>query len=424
MAQPFPDPESSSLLRHLETLYPLACLLRGPDEADELLIQVYERAAAEPPSPNRPDNLRVWLIGLLFEIGSGPSHSPSDSAVAPEMASDTSDSLRREVARDLVRDALPAALAACSSQERFLLALDAMGEDEGADRDVPTTALPSTSADIQELRSDARVALRTHLQDVLSGPEWTVVEKALPEEALREMIRDALMDRFSHAPDTLRVRIQATLQGARDTHEQSVGEDPPRANESSSFFSRLPWGVGTGLVLSLLALGLVIASLIGISHLSPSTPSPSEAGPGIVDFSAQQAASVSSVYETRRPDDAEAYVESTLNRQVTVPTIEGTRLQGVGQVRVADTAKAPVLLYVDTDDSSRAAIFAYNYALVDQWDGGVTLDPPLREKLARSKRLVGSPDSLQRGLLWRHRDDIFVGVALDGFERLRQRLRP
>ena len=50
---PSTDASSSSLVQHLESLYPLARMLVGTDEARSLIRQVYENAAAAPP-PNVP----------------------------------------------------------------------------------------------------------------------------------------------------------------------------------------------------------------------------------------------------------------------------------------------------------------------------------------------------------------------------------
>ncbi|MFB6229930.1 MAG: hypothetical protein ABEL04_02140 [Salinibacter sp.] len=425
MAQSSSGSEGSSLLEHLETLYPLACLLNGPDGADELLLRVYERAADPSPS-DRPDDLRRWLLGLLFEVGAERSSSPDGTASFPESAPGPSAPFRREVARDLARDALPAALAACSAQERFLLALDVIENGEDLASDAPVPVPPSTSVDLQTLRSEARAALRTHLRDVLSGPERTVVEEGLPEEALHGMIRDVLVDRFPHAPDSLRVRVRATLQEARNSTEQPAEASSSHADESSSsFLSTMSLGAGVGLLLGLLALGLVAISLVGVPFVSQSASSSSESELGLVSFSARQAESVSPALTTSSPAEARAYVESTWNRRVSVPTVRGARLRGVGQFRVADTITAPVFLYADTDDSTRAAIFAYSYALIDQMKDQVTLDTALRKKLARSKHLVAASDSVQEGILWRLRDDVFVAVApSDRPEQLRARVRP
>jgi len=428
MAQSSSGSEESSLLEHLETLYPLACLLGGPDGADELLLRVYERAADRPPSdrPDDPDDLRRWLLGLLFEVGAERSSSPDDTTSSPESAPAPSVPFRREVARDLVRDALPAALAACSAQERFLLALDVIEDGKDLAFDAPVPVFPSTSVDLQTRRSEARAVLRTHLRDMLSGPERTVVEEGLPEEALQEMIRDVLVDRFPHAPDSLRVRVRATLHEARDSAERPAEASSSRADESSSsFLSTTSLGAGVGLLLGLLALGLVAISLVGVPFVPQSASSSSESELGLVAFSARQAESISPALTTSSPAEARAYVESTWNRRVSVPTVRGARLQGVGQLHMADTASAPVFLYADTDDSTQAAIFAYSYALIDRMKDQVTLDAALREELARSKHLVAASDSMQEGILWRLQDDVFVAVApSDRAEQLRARVRP
>lgn len=427
MAHSSSGPDASSLFGHLETLYPLAHLLAGPDEAPALLHRVFERAGTTRPA-DRPDDLEGWLLRLLLDEHEADALTADEEERSPESTPDAPDALWQEVAQQVAEDALPTALATCSVQEQSLLALDVFsGADDRRDATL-ATAFDTTASEAQELQSKAWAALRDHLREVLSAPERTLVDEALPDETLREAVRDELANRFPRVPPSLRAQIRATLQTASPTEESPSREETFRPDETTLLLDRLPSALrGRSLLLGLAVLVLVIAGGIGVSYLTQPASTPSPSRPSLVAFSAQRADSVQPALTTHSASEAKAYVASTWNRRVAVPSIGGIQLRGVGRLRVENGVEIPTFLYADPDDTSRVAIFAYSYALLDRMEAQATLGTRLREELAHSKHLVTHQNSMQGGILWRHQDDIFVAVtptAPPESLRLRDRIRP
>lgn len=416
MALPSSSSDTPSLLRYLKTLYPLACLRVGPEEAPTLLHRVYEQAAEHSPA-ERPDDLKGWLLTLLRENSEDPSLSAgeplAEKAVAVPGADEPApDPLRRDVAKQRLEDALPVALAACSPQERFRVAVDAFTREP-------------TSANIDV--SDAHVALRRKLRGVLSEPEYALVDEAVSDATLRDAVREWVATRFSPVPDSLRSRVRALLETTHSSEDAPADEDDPSSTRgSSSLLDRLPARPRPRALLFTLLIGLlVVAGGIGVAYLMQPSSAPSPSSTSLVAFSAEQARTVSPELKTNDRSEAEAYVESTWNRQIQPPDIKGARLQGVGRVRTNGNAEIPVLLYADIGDSTRIATFAYSYALVDQIEATATLDARVRRELARRNHLVADTEASTGGLLWRDRDDIFVVVAPSTpADSLRTRLQP
>lgn len=401
--------QPSSPLEHLDTLYPLACTLVGPEAAPRLLVRMVEQAAGD--SPEQPGDLDEWLrILLRVSIDEGASlHSSSSSEGEP------SDPLRRDAAEQIVEETLPVALAACAPEERFLLALEGLEE-------LPDDARASRLGEpLDTTPSEARASLRAAFKALLSETEFTLVEETLSAEFLRDALDDVLATRFSTIPASLRARLQSTLQTTETTEDDSA-----RAQESNALLDRLPPRPTSRSLLFLLLIGaLVLAGGTGLwyfFHL-PASPSPSSSSQSLGAFSAQHADAVTPEYETSRRSDAESFVDSTWNRRVTVPSFGGAALQGVGRVRTNGAVDIPVYLY--TADTATIATFAYSYAVVDQLEDEATLSTPLRTALAEGHRPVTDEEESGKALLWRDRDDIFVAVSPSlPADSLRTRLQP
>ena len=423
LASTSPDPPSS--LKHLETLYPLACIRVGEEAAASLLLRVYEQATEAPPD-EQPEALDDWLAVLLEEApDEGPQTSPP---TAPGAAPPPADGLRREIAERLVQNTLPVVLATCSATERFVLAL-------GATR----TADPSDPGDLpdrlgEDVSTEPSVLLREQLAAVLSAPEAALIDETLSDAELREALRDTLQDRFAPVPSSLRARLRATLRSSSPSPEASEAASDPSSDpapDSSADTTHgqsnwLPdWPQPRTLLFVLLLGGLVLAGGLGVSYLTNrSSPPSSASAPSLVAFSAGQAGAVTTELTTTQPAEVEAYLDSTRDRHVRLPTIDGARLQGVGHLQTGDSSEIPVVLYTD-DDGARIAAFVYSYALVDQLDDATTLDAQIRAQLAQRDRLVADDPSSGAGLLWRDRANIFVVVspALSP-DTLRARVQP
>jgi hypothetical protein len=124
----------------------------------------------------------------------------------------------------------------------------------------------------------------------------------------------------------------------------------------------------------------------------------------------------------RSPDAADTYVRRVWNRRLSVPSIPDASLQGISDASWGD-ASVPALLYSDTRTDQRMALYAFNYALLDQLDSLAVLTQEVRTHLASANAPLVRQQSGQSVAVWRQRDDIYVLVApgLDA-DALRSRL--
>jgi hypothetical protein len=392
-----------SLLDHLDTLYPLACMLAGRDAAPDLLQRTAEEASRRPVSEH-PSSVEDWMRSLVRTY---ERNSSSTGDEPPVSSSTVPDSMHTEAARQVLREALPTALAACSPQERFLLALDLLGT-----ADVPTDSFLSS---LQP--SEAHAALRTEIRDLLSDRETALIEESLPDDALRKTTEELLSERYASVPSPLRTRLQATLETASPPTDTTDTEPGP------SLLDRLPSRPTPRGLLFLFFVGvLVLGGGIAASYLFPAASTTSSSALSLTAFSAQHSRAVTPELNTRSRAKAEAYVDSVWNRRLAVPSIDGVPLRGVGRLRVGDGADIPALLY--GSEGAQITTFAYNYAIVQQIENEVSLSANVRRALAEKRAVVAEPAVSDPVLLWRHRDDIFVAVAPKmSADSLRARLR-
>jgi len=389
MALASTSPDLPASLNDLDTLYPLACMLVGPEAAPALLVRVYERGAETPPA-ERPETLDDWLPLLLREAA-GEART-SDASADRDAIAASSDSLRREVAEHLLQKTVPVALATCSATERFFLSLNALGVAESISYTRLADAVEGSPP------PDSATLLRHKLRGVLSPPEADLLESALSDEDLQDAVRDYLRDRFAPVPSSLRAHLRSTVKTASPPSSGDTSSPPASsvtADESSErLLDRLPSRPRPRTLLIVLVLGaLVVAGGLGVSYMtgSPPTASSSAAPPSLVAFSAGQTGAVT----TERP---------TSRRSV---------------------AEVPVAVYADTEDDTRIAAFLYNYALVDRLDGAATLGTRVRSALGQRNDLVSAEQSSPAGLLWRDRSTIFVVVAPGlSTDALRARVQP
>lgn len=406
--------DSSPLLEHLETLYPLACILVGPEEAPHLLRRIAEDAR-ETPTADHPADVKEWLHLLLQTARNNQALSATDFRANAVDEGETADVWRRDAAEQIIEAALPIVLARCTPQQRFLLALDGMdmvsvSSQKGALGDAVDTT-----------RSEVRETLWTTLEDILSDTEYELVDKTVSEEALQKAIDDLLATRYPTVPRSLRSQLQETLHTPRGSETKT---SPPEA--SASVLERLPPRPKPRTLLFALLIGaLVLVGGLGLSYYIESSPAASSSpSRSLVAFSAEQASSITVTQETNSRPEAAAVVDSAWNRRVTVPAIEGAELEGVGQLRTTGGTEIPVVLHAD--GTTRLTTFIYNYALLRRIGSEATLSPEIRGALTNAHQLVDADGKTsERALLWRDRDDIFVTVAPAlPTDSLRARLRP
>ena len=409
------DASSSSLASHVQALYPLARVLVGSDEAAPLIRQVYEHAATVPPA-DRPDDERAWLFQLMLDAQNDSLHPAGAEGTPSAEPSFTDDPFRREVAEQMAEEKLPVAFAACSVHERFLLAIDALATPSD---EVLAVALDTSTTNARSIRDRARSSLRASLRDVLQGPERMLVDVALPDDALRDHLRRLLGDRFHPVPPALHSDVVDILEEAESAQTGASSSSPTwlpdRIGDLLPSPAALRRLVGAALVALALSGGIVGTLYV---FTSPSPP----ASTTLIALSVQRTPNLEVAHPVRSPDAADTYVRRVWNRRLSVPSITDASLQGVSDASWGDES-VPALLYSDTRTDQRMALYAFNYALLDQLDSLAVLTQEVRTHLASANAPLVRQQSGQSVAVWRQRDDIYVLVAsgLDA-DALRSRL--
>lgn len=401
---PSTDAPSSPLAQHVQSLYPLARVLVGSDEARPLVRQVYEHAVTVPPA-DRPADERAWLFQLMLDAQNGSLH-PAGAEVTPDTeTSFTDDPFRREVAEKMAAEKLPVAVAACSLHERFILAIDALANPSD---EVMAVALDTSPTNARSIRDRARSSLRASLRDVLTGPERMLVDVALPDDALRTHLRQLLADRFHPVPPPLRSDVVNILEKAAAARADDSSTTPP-AWLPEPVADLLPSPAVLRRVVGAVLIGLALAASIGgaVYLFTPSSP---PASTNLIDLSVRRAPALQLAHPAQGPDAAAEYVRRVWNRQLSIPSITDASLQGISKASWADQS-VPVLLYTDTRTDRRIAVYAFNYALLDRIDSLAVLKQKVRTELASAKTPLFRRQSGQGVAVWRQRDDIFVLVA-------------
>lgn len=404
-----------ALTRHLDTLYLLARVMAGREAAGPLVEQAYRRAAATPPS-DRPADVEGWLVRLLLDVRNEWAAGESAQSFEVEPSSGPGDPLQHEVARETAERMLLPAFAACSVRERAVLVLDALGASDEA----LAQSLDTTPGEAWTARERARGALRASLRDVLSGPERMLVDAALPEDALQDLLRDRLAERFSSPSAALRTEVTSLLNQARQRRQ---AEPAPSTDDASAL------DLGMSRTRRRLVGGaLVIVLLVGAAYgLLGSPSSPSSSSSPLVAVAAPALDTLRATFDASSPQAVQRHLRTSWGRRAQVPSVADATLQGVARFSIGrDAPAAPVLLYDDRRGTGRIAVFALNYALLDQWAPRVRLDSTLRTALADSARLVtDSASASAAGVLWRQRDEVYLAVAPHlSTEALRTRLTP
>jgi hypothetical protein len=403
-------PNSSPLLEHLETLYPLACILVGPEKASPLLRRMAEDATE---APALPTDVEGWLQLLLRTAQNDHTLSETTPRSSLTNEKEPTDAWRHDAAEQLLETTLPIALARCTPQERFLLALD------GLDAVSPSFQTRALSDAVDTTRTEGWEKLRATLKDILSDTEYELIDETLSEGTFQEAVEELLATRYPTVPRSLRSQLQETLQ-----NDSSLKEDGSPSENAESLLERLPpRPKPQTLLFTLLTGALILAGGIGAFYYTESASSSATSSRSLITFSAEQAGSITPTVETTSRSEAAAFVDSAWNRRLTVPGIDGAELKGVGQLRTTDDMRIPVFVHMDGD--TRFTTFAYSYALLNQIKSTATLSPELRNALATAHRAVNTADKTpERALLWRDRDDIFVTVAPTlSPDSLRARLR-
>jgi hypothetical protein len=293
-----------------------------------------------------------------------------------------------------------------SDSERRAPEHSAERESEGIhSAEVPPPS-PASSSEVEPATPEAETAEPETAEPETAEPETAEPETAEPETAEPETAEPEAYEAMPPAPDIVPPE-------PLDRVPPSPPSEPARpAPDAIGSTKRSP------LQRTVLAL-LFIAAAALIGYVL-SRPADREADADALVRSIEAAGRLRLQLETDTPAEARRYVRDDFGWRVGVPVFEAVPLRGVAIAQIAPAVEVPVFLYAD-DEGRNVAVFAYNYALLDQVPDRLRLTDADYDELAEGTPFVRRVDG-NGVLLWRDRDDIYVAVTdlppealIDGF---------
>jgi len=423
-----------SLFQHLESVYTMAqAISADADQAARLVEATYIQAfVMHPPGHTNQDDRR-WLLGLLMQIhreqAAFDTLADDDalvSAASPE-ALHTLRPLRSRLAQQIVDRSLPAVLATLPDDLRLALLLC---DAEGLSCAEAALVLDVDAETACRWLEQARTAVREALLADASDQERLLLNRDLPDGWLRHTLRRTVETAFDLPPSSLREAVIAATQA------QPLQADlPPPLPASTAQSSDRPAHAEraeevrlkqqTRPYLRRLAAVLLLITGVGALGYLASRSTDQTPETNLITLSVQQADQLHPTLATSSPGEAEEYVRTTMDRRLTLPTIDRAALTGVTLHEIAPGATVPVFLYEDTfagDDALQITLYVFNYALLDQFEDRLQLERAIKQQIQDDQRFDLHDLGARNVLVWRNRDDIYIAVTPGNPETLRERI--
>lgn len=400
-----PDP----LLEHLDRLYTFAQAMVLDASAAARLVEVtYARAYATPPEERPLLEEQTWLYNLMMqahrEEQAGPERAAAEGGApqAPVPAD-----FRRRLAEQLVDRKLPTALASLPEDHRLLLLLS---DGEGLSCREAGRVLELEEETACQRLEIAQATLQELLLSSVTTVERPLIEEHLPPGWVRAALQRLTQSEFIPLPPTLRQSVAAI---AREQRSRPRPEARLRARR------RAPGRAWMFVRRAFAALVLIgTAGLLGYTIADLSRPEPDT---NLITLSAEQAGRIQPTFRTGSPEQAERFIHDRLGWRLTVPTIDGASLAGVGISEVVPGVEAPAFLF-ENASGEPIVLFAYSYAFLDRFDDRIHLDADVLRQIEDDQHFDLYDLEEDKVLVWRNRDDIYMAVTRDDAESLSERI--
>ena len=429
------DPRREALLAHLQSVYLLARVLtQDEDRAMQLVEDTYTQAFVMLPPHQDDDEAKRALLHLLTQIHQEQTTLDADGGASAAAVDETLQSVRRHLAEEVTARTLPVVLSTLSYQQRLVLLLC---EVEGFSCTEAAPLLHLDEAAACEALAQARETLKGDFRSELTKREQNLVATSLPKGWLGYALRQAFGTTFGTVPATLRPTL-LEAQVAKPVVAESVEvEDPTPAEEArpseADDLPRLPMprvrtlpkparrsfspAIRRGLMVTLL---IVAVGLMGY-FASRSVEEPPETN--LITLSVNQADDLTATFPTSSLRQAEEYVRGNLGQRMTLPTIDGATLTGVGVRKPAPDVSVPAFFYRDErEDGQTLVLYVYNYALLNQFEDRLSLEPDILRQIQEEQRFDLHDLGERQVLVWRNANDIYVAVTPGDAEALRHRI--
>lgn len=407
-----------ALLQYVPNVYALAqSVASDADTAAHLVeatyVHAFARLSGADDAPPAEQSDKQWLFAVMMDVRKEQLRRHREAEADEDVPAPGTPlhTVRRRLARDVVRHTFPTVLATLPGGLRVLLLLC---EVEGLSC---AEAAPIVGLDAEEACArleQARTAARTSLRSEVSNRERHLLDTSLSDDWLPDALRHAIDSEFAAVPPTLRPAIAEAARGHLPTADDREPTPPEAAEDTtrSEGSSRLARGLFA--LLLILTVGLIGYLATTLLERPPET--------NLVVLSAEQADAVRPVVTTDRPAEAEQFVQQQLRWRLTLPSIDQATLKGVGLIELAPDMQVPVFLYRDDLTGDPLTLYAYTYALLNRFEDRLQLAPDILRQIQDDRHFDLHDLGDQRVLVWRHRDDIFVAVTLGEAEALQERI--
>lgn len=395
-----------ALLQHLTSVYALAQSVSPHAEAASHLTaatfqQAFEQLSDDPQA--RPESMsdKQWLFHLLMQVRRATPAEESATPPVPLYA------LRHQLAGNYVERTFPRVFATLPGGLRVLLLLC---EVEGLSCAEAGQILGLSKDEACERLKQARTAAESSLRNEATLRERHLLDTSLAEDWLRTALRRTVAEDLASVPPTLvPILMDAAAQPVAPPQIKKPEIHAPEATPTTSRAVHI--GFAALLILTAGLIGYVATTLL---ERAPET--------NLIVLSAQQADTVNPILTTTNPGQAEAFVQEQLQWRLTLPSIEGATLHGVGILDITSGASVPVFLYQDDGTEASITLYAYTYALLNRNQDQIQLAPDILRQIETDRHFDLHDLGEQKVLVWRSRDDIFVAVTTTDAATLRERI--
>lgn len=372
-------------------------LAPGHYDNEELFREAFDGSVPQLDSSDSRE-LRSAFYGKLVSIlrQSMQEHSEGIPAIPSQ--------LNPIVAQDIVSRVFPAAFLQLKAGERLLLFLsvverfdaDSIAEIIGFEPDHSWRQLESVRNKLDMIIRDLAGPALQHLAPASHIPaDWI-------DANLQSFVRDYL----SRPASSMQTFVEASLSPRSFATGAAATPAPARPAEQSSPVRNRRLSLSAISVAAVVIFFTGLAGFVFSKFLEPPIDTPMD----LLELSVARSAEQSPVLTTEDLGQAEQFIRSHFNRQLSAPELNGLQLSGVGSTEIISGVRIPSLVYQPDNSTEQMVVFGYTYSLIDQLEVSVDIPEDLLKSVEPTRQPVVREVSGRKIALWRETDDIMVAV--------------
>lgn len=407
--------EFQGMIKHLDALYAMAQVLTLDAEKASVLVEdTFKRALSiRERNPVAPGDRR-HLMQLLIQVFNEKKHTPPPLFEPPPLEKATSpssrESFKQRIVKQFLSRAVPASFAMIDDADRVVLTLCEANQLSHAD-----VAL-ILGGDSDYIAQQLDLAKKRLVEKVTANAPPAILEilKGMnPNDWLPLALRTALKSEFNTLPPTLEPKIQSVF--TNQNPEEARRALASSAGQKDKVDGRTRFSKGIMTLFLILSAGFV--GYIGSSVFQQ------ERDVNLLSLSASKAPRIELVHKTANLMEAETFVQQQLQWRLTLPAIADGELSGVGISEIAEDVRVPVFVYDDATSTDDITIYAYTYALLDEYADRIYLEGDILNAIAGDQSFdVHDLSDNEKFVIWRNANDIFMAVTAGDPQALRDRI--